>query len=76
MLRWIVLGLFGLGLLLFLGGPRLARWLAPGAGDRVAIGRVLQAAGVLLLLFALLLPPPDPAIERIGAHPPAAGDEP
>ena len=53
---WLMLALGAAGAALLFTGPWLARRLSSGA-DPVALTRLLQLAGVLLLLLALLLRP-------------------
>lgn len=50
-----------LGLLLFFGGPWIAQWIRRETPDPLGIGRVLQLAGMLLLVAAVLFRPHDPA---------------
>jgi hypothetical protein len=68
------IALAGIGVVLLIAGPLLARLLVgrrAGGGDPVGLARVLQAFAVVLLVTALLLrsghkvsafgPPPDEA---------------
>ena len=56
---WLMLVLGAAGAALLFGAPWLAQRWAPGRADPVALARLLQLAGALLLLLALLLRPPD-----------------
>jgi hypothetical protein len=59
-----------LGLLLFCGGPVLARWIVKDARDPMGTARVLQLVGILLLVIAVVLRPHNPAT---AAFPPPQG---
>jgi uncharacterized membrane protein YdcZ (DUF606 family) len=48
------------GILLFCGGPLLARLVRRG-GDPAALARLLQIVGILLMIAALLVRPQSPA---------------
>ncbi|HEX2191518.1 MAG TPA: hypothetical protein VHG51_21580 [Longimicrobiaceae bacterium] len=59
----LMIALAGIGLMALLGGTALVWRPPPGrvrGSDPVALGRVLQAAGVALLVGALLVRPDDP----------------
>ena len=50
-----------LGLLLFCGGPLLARWMLKDSPDPVGLGRLLQLLGVLMIVIAVVSRPHNPA---------------
>lgn len=70
----LVLIILGIGLLL--GGPAIARMIRGRGGDYVALARIFQALGIVLLVTALLtrprnldttaVPPPPDSPEMMG----------
>ena len=70
----VALGLGAAGIALFVGAPLLARLVLGGKTDRVALTRILQAAGVILLVAALVVAPYNP--DNTAVPPPPEGPDP
>lgn len=49
-----------LGLLLFCGGPLLARWMLKDVPDPMGLGRLLQLLGVMMIVIAVVSRPHNP----------------
>jgi len=60
-----------LGLALLLGSPWVVPRVTPGEGDRTGMVRLLQAAGIVLLLLALLARPHTPGVSAFPTPPDA-----
>jgi hypothetical protein len=58
-----------LGLALLLGAPVVSHFLARRGRDVVALTRILQVIGLVLLISALLIRPYDPATRAVPAPP-------
>jgi hypothetical protein len=56
----LMIGMIGAGLVLFLAAPLLARLVVGSRRDPVGITRILQVAGVILMLAALIFRPHSP----------------
>lgn len=66
----LMIGLILLGLVLLFAAPWLARAMTRGR-DPVALTRVIQAAGIIVLVVALLISPRSP--ESTAFPPPVEG---
>lgn len=71
---FLALGIAAAGIALFIGAPVLARLFLGRDTDRVALTRVLQAIGVILLVAALVLAPYNP--DNTAVPPPPEGPDP
>jgi hypothetical protein len=56
----LMIGMIGVGLVLFLAAPLIARAVVRGRGDPVGITRILQVVGVILMFAALIFRPHSP----------------
>ncbi|HET8656797.1 MAG TPA: hypothetical protein VFL93_14840 [Longimicrobiaceae bacterium] len=70
----VMLILLVLGIGLLLGAPLLVRMAAPARRDPVALVRLLQVVGVLLLVLALLARPHDTSTSAFPPPPDQPGD--